>query len=625
MSDADLFTDEPAPSAADLFTDEPAPKTADGFADNVLTDALHNLNPLNIVKSGAELLKQGFFDIPKAAAESSIDATKGIAHAIATGETPDADELNEDVKNSPIVKQAHGMIDPIAKDPADYGYKHPVSAAMLLAAPALGLIGGEGAASEAADTAEAAKAAERPSITDSIPTAGKDEDKPLPEIAPGAKTGDPHALFAYNDNFGPGGTPRPIYNVFGDPEHPAIKAVGHASSVTPDVLEKNGIPITGQQPGAVAKYGTPVEGTPRGTPEPLVPIGGKEVPGAPPSKLPPDPNAPKPPPAPSLASAVKGAIPQSVKDYIASKSQAAMAKPGFMRTAGKYLKEEANKLDAHDLGLQMRQVQKMGSGYKGLEQANQLIDYARDNNYLRPGLSDIARRGEIEGNLNKYGQNVGAIRKIADSRGAPDLPGMRATLEKQLTGEFGIDAPNEIQKVLAKFDKKAKEDPTFSGMADLATELNKAKTPTKDLAQHPGPTTEGANIIGRENNNAIRGVLKPEESSFYTQNLRDFGAHKKLEQVTAGAARRGLTARTNQRGVVGRMFQEALDRGGYRMGSRIASGTGSAMASGLVHTLPEFFEQLAHQSDDAVDDVIGGMAKGGVVPDDVRTYVGKLC
>lgn len=75
----------------------------------------------------------------------------------------------------------------------------------------------------------------------------------LPIQQPGLKTGEPHALFAYNDDFGPDGSKRAIYNVFGDPENPAVKARGWGSSVTREDLEKAGIPITGREPRA-AKY-----------------------------------------------------------------------------------------------------------------------------------------------------------------------------------------------------------------------------------------------------------------------------------------------------------------------------------------------------------------------------------
>lgn len=69
----------------------------------------------------------------------------------------------------------------------------------------------------------------------------------LPEIAAGSKTGDPHALFAYHDDFGPNMTKRAVYNVFGDPAHPTIKEVGLGSSVGEDVLKKFGIPIVGRE------------------------------------------------------------------------------------------------------------------------------------------------------------------------------------------------------------------------------------------------------------------------------------------------------------------------------------------------------------------------------------------
>lgn len=70
----------------------------------------------------------------------------------------------------------------------------------------------------------------------------------LPVVAPNSKTGDPHALFAYKDNFGPGMTERKIYNVFGDPAHPAIKEAGWGSSLGESDLKKFGIPITGKEP-----------------------------------------------------------------------------------------------------------------------------------------------------------------------------------------------------------------------------------------------------------------------------------------------------------------------------------------------------------------------------------------
>lgn len=75
----------------------------------------------------------------------------------------------------------------------------------------------------------------------------------LPAIEAGAKTGDPHALFAYHDDFGPGMTKRAIYNVFGNPSHPAVQGVGWGSSVPQDVLQKYGIPVIGKQAARLLK------------------------------------------------------------------------------------------------------------------------------------------------------------------------------------------------------------------------------------------------------------------------------------------------------------------------------------------------------------------------------------
>jgi len=83
----------------------------------------------------------------------------------------------------------------------------------------------------------------------------------LPVIQPGAKTGDPHALFAYNDKFGPGGTERSVYNVFGDPNHPAIQGRGWGSSVSAEDAQAAGIPITGRQPNSI-KYQPIQSGSP---------------------------------------------------------------------------------------------------------------------------------------------------------------------------------------------------------------------------------------------------------------------------------------------------------------------------------------------------------------------------
>lgn len=96
--------------------------------------------------------------------------------------------------------------------------------------------------------------------------AGAATEHVLPVVQPGSKTGEPHALFAYNDKWGPGGADRSVYNVFGDPNHPAIQSRGFGSSVTKADLDTAGIPVTGREPTS-AKY-NPIDKV--GSPDPAM-------------------------------------------------------------------------------------------------------------------------------------------------------------------------------------------------------------------------------------------------------------------------------------------------------------------------------------------------------------------
>ena len=286
--------------------------------------------------------------------------------------------------------------------------------------------------------------------------------------------------------------------------------------------------------------------------------------------------------------------------------------------------EEAAKLGGKDIGLQLGQVKSMGPGFEGLEKGKALISYAREKGYLDPSLSDTSRRAMVEANMDKAGKQLGALRDIADKRGAPPIEEMRNQLKTQLEDKFGIDAPGEINKVLAKFDKAAKT-PTFSSMADLATDLHAQATPATKMGLHPGPTTEGANIVAHLNNDATRATFNTEEGNLFTQSLRDFGAHKKLEQALSAGGRKALVGRGAPGSATNRAIQELLDRGGYRLGGNIANKVAGWTKANPKATLPQFFEELAHQSDQSIDEAIQGMSKGGIVPDDVKRFVASKC
>lgn len=315
--------------------------------------------------------------------------------------------------------------------------------------------------------------------------------------------------------------------------------------------------------------------------------------------------------AEGAAGAAKAADPlAAVKEYVTKKYGQAAEKPGFNVTAAKYLQEEARNLGAKELGLQPRMIQSMGPGLQGPERAGALVDYAFEKGYIDPATGSIGRKEAVLANMKKAGNNVEAIRKISDTRGAPPIQDIAQQVYAQLNGPqaYGpgsvTPAAKEIKNVMKAIQNAP---PTHEGLADLATRLNAAKTNVKSLGQHPGPTTDAANIISKMNNDSIRSVLNPQESELYSQSLRDYGAHKKLEQGLAAAERRGMGARSNQRGLLGRMWQEALDRAGYRLGANVAQRTAKSILKNpqATRTLPDFFEEFAHQTGDVVDEALG--------------------
>jgi hypothetical protein len=123
----------------------------------------------------------------------------------------------------------------------------------------------------------------------------------LPIVAPGSKEGAPHAVFAYNDDYGPNNTTRAIYNVFGDPTNPAVQKVGWGSSVSRADIDAAGIPIVGREPRAAANNWMPA-GEPVAARAPEVGAEGAiPPPSEPPPPPPPGGTPPEPPPGPSGA------------------------------------------------------------------------------------------------------------------------------------------------------------------------------------------------------------------------------------------------------------------------------------------------------------------------------------
>lgn len=354
--------------------------------------------------------------------------------------------------------------------------------------------------------------------------------------------------------------------------------------------------------------------------------------GTPASRIPPPPEPPPvagPKVAPETPPPAAGDPLKDVKDYIASKGAKVESKPGWQERAAKYVKNEVADLRAKDIGLRDPMIRSLDrkNPLKALDKAEALMEYAGKQGYFNPGLTNVARKELVQNRTEQFGKNIGGIRAVGGQRAQAPVAEVRDAIKQELSEEYGGKASKEIKTVLADYDRLVKKDPSFQGLADVATYLNKEKSTFNKLGQNDGPTTDAANIVSRINNDSLRKVLSPEEAEFYTKNLRDFGAHKKIEQMVASSARRGMTGRGAPGGMFSTLWQQLWDRGGYRMAGNVADRVSGSVLKNpeKFKTIPDFFEEFGHHADDVLDETIAGMSEGGVIPHDVRDYVSRGC
>jgi hypothetical protein len=595
----DTDTDTGAAGGFKAPDDDLDPKTLAGFGHNVVED----------VKGTAK----GFVDLGQGLMEHPVDTIKNVPGAL-VGEGKRIG-LGELLTGHPINA---------AEKFGNAAYDKPLSTLMDVA-PVVGAagkaLGFGGAAAEAADAAgTAAKAAEVAGEAEKVAPAAeaateaaKAAETGLPVVPPGAKTGPPHALFSYNDSYGPGGTPRSMYTIFGDPEHPVFKQTapsgsgGHGSTIPKADVEALGIPITGREPRSVGKF------------EPL------EAPGAAPKAEVP----PTPPPAPSLADDA-AAKANEVKNYISHGYEGFAKKPGAVSNLADYVQEKSQMMSAQQMGFTPLQNRQLGATpTEQLQTMRAIGQYGIDSNIVSPagGL-----RHMVEMNaklLNDAGETIGDLRKEADAKFDPKTMVMDPLQEihKQLDPVFARGARSgesgAYQKALETVEDGK---PTFQGMADVSTKLNHAANEANRLQQPHGAFTDIANVISRIENDRIRAILGPEKAAKYDQALKEFGINKKIEAALKRKVG-GEVKRMGPGSLTSNLTQKALDEVGYRVGARAANKLATTIKGNpaAAKSLPSLFKEFANHVDETAGEV-SGMYKGGRVPEDVREYVsGRGC
>ena len=560
-------------------------------------------------------------------ASAPMDALKAIPQMIGGKDLADTD-IAQDVK--PIIQGNESTVNTV-EHPVESFRKAPINTA----GTALGLAGGfgelvpHGTITEVPQAAEMAGDAEKaaPAVPPAAETPKSAPLKDLPVMQPGVKTGPPHALFAYNDTFGPDGTPRSIYNVFGDPGHPEINAVGgYGTSVTKDILDKAGVPIIGREPRSVGKWEPLDAGA---TPPPNEAGGAK-----------PGPEAVPPPSGSSMidnaAKAAQDAA-KEVKDYVTRGYSGYAKKPGAIADVADWVQEKSQMMAAQQMGFTPNQARQLArTPLEGHNAMRAIGQYALDNDIVSPttGLSGMLEKNAA---LQKAaGKTIGDYRAMADKLAGEIDPKdvakqVQEVLDKKymrgVTDESGPRGAYSGQsgaylKAIQEIEDAA---PSHSGIAEASTELNHAANKAAKNQQPETPFTDVANEVSRINNERVKQLIGPENAAKYEQALRDFGVNKKIGNALKFKSS-GEVKRFGPGSTVSNLTQKAMDELGYRVGAKTANKLSTAIKNnpGVAGNLPSLFKEFINQVEDVGHDVTG-MAKGGIVPDDVKRYVFGQC
>lgn len=637
------WDDAPPDSSGSWDTKPPTPEELKpSYMEDVGSNALKEIKAFPGSVPG--MVKQGL-----GIASAPMDAIKAIPQVL-SGKKLSETDIAEDLK--PVVQGNEGTVSTI-EHPVESFRKAPINTAMTAA----GLLGGaKGVMGELApdvprgtipEPLEAEKPLEVPEkptplasevaggtekVAPAIPEAPSLKD--LPVMQPGSKVGEPHALFAYNDEYGPGNTQRSLYNIFGDPGNPRVtQAGGYGSSVTKDILDKAGIPVVGREPRSVGKW-EPIE-TPSVTPPGEA--GGAKAASEPVS--PPSGTSPVDELAKNATNAAKGAVDQAkeVKDYISRGYSGFAKKPGAIADVADWIQEKSQMMAAQQLGVTPNQARQLGKTPLESHNAMRAIgQYALDKEIVSPGTG---LGGMLEKNnelTRSVGKGIGNYREMADKlAGEVDprdvIKEAREVLDKKylrtVTNAEGEESGprgaygGQSGAYLKALQEVEDAEHSHSGIAEAVTELNHAANKAAKNMQPETPFTDVANEVSRINNAKIKQLLGADHSAKYEQLLREFGVNKKIANALKFKSS-GEVKRFGPGSFTSNMTQKVMDEAGYRLGAKAANKLSTAIKSNpaIAGNLPSLFKEFIHHVEDVGHDVTG-MAHGGIVPDDVRRWV----
>lgn len=310
---------------------------------------------------------------------------------------------------------------------------------------------------------------------------------------------------------------------------------------------------------------------------------------------------------------------KELKDYIGRGYESYAKKPGAINDVADYVQGKSQMMAAQQMGatpLQARQI-----GHEGMRAIGQ---YALDNDIVSPTTGLRGMRAQNTKLMDAAGEKLGAFRKAADTARNPmtDTVDVLQAIRAKLDPIFARGARSGEAGSYAKALEDVEDSkPTFEGVAETATKLNKAANEANRLKQPHGAYTDVANEISHVNNERIKQILGPQKAAQYEQALREFGINKKISSMLS-RKEAGEVKRLGPGSLTSNMTQKMMDEIGYKFGAKAANKLSTSILKnpGIAKTLPSLFKEFINHVEETGDDATG-MSEGGMVGPEVAEFV----
>lgn len=413
-------------------------------------------------------------------------------------------------------------------------------------------------------------------------------------------------------------------------EHPVQQAL-NAAGLFGALPEGKGAPrvpseaLETPKPTAVEAPAEPVpiregpEPTFKGASQIPTPPGGPVAPPVRPPEVPPTQAPPNQQPS-GLSDLTNAPIQKAkeVKDYISRGYEGFAKKPGAIADVADYVQSKSQMAAAQQMGatpLQARQI-----GHEGMRAIGQ---YALDNDIVSGTTGLRGMRAKNASLMNAAGEKLGSFRKAADAvRNPPtDAVDVLQAVKAKLDPVFSRGARSGEAGSYAKALEDVEDSkPTFEGIAETATKLNKAANEANRLKQSHGAYTDVANEISHINNERIKQLLGPQKAAQYEQALREYGVNKKISSML-DRKEAGEVKRLGPGSLTSNLTQKMLDEVGYKVGAKAANKLSTSILKnpGIAKSLPSLFKEFVNHVEDVGQEVTG-MYEGGAVPADIGNF-----